>query len=210
MFEEITIGDGATLHRSEETGILYQGFKGGLAWPGSLPAFACIIGEEYGDENALCILRVLHETHEGNLESMAKMCATLQDLYPLDGWIVDHEGDKEGFTQFFHEFSDAQKRKDPKSKLSFSFQQPGLSPDFNLAIQRLRRRFQKNALTLPRDGILARRLEQVNQEDLGQQGLADRYPEIMALASIVCEFDLTAFSPSKPFKPKRPPSAMAA
>ncbi|MBW2619663.1 MAG: hypothetical protein JRC92_12380, partial [Deltaproteobacteria bacterium] len=62
-----------------------------------------------------------------------------------------------------------------------------------LALQVLRQRFNQNTLTVPQAGILASQLEAIDREDMGQARLLERYPEIMALASVAHLFDQGPF-----------------
>ena len=177
MFENLKNKRGKTLYRDVETGFEYETVKGALSWPGTLPAFICVLGQQHKTG----ILRVLDEHYENNMDSLARGCTTLESLYFVKSWIADCEGANKCFEDILHDIG---KSLDKTIWLT----QPDLANDLNLAIQLIRRQFNQNALVITERGILQSRIEQLNQTDLTQPQMAEKFHEIQTLANVVYKF----------------------
>lgn len=180
MFKKIRRHKKRPAYQSFETGIIYELFKGGFAWPqNNLPGFICIIGQE-SEEG---VLRVLMENHENSLTDFAKRCATLQDLYNFSGWTAQTEGDYKSYEDTLYKFARA-------DDLSIYVSQPSIAWDLNLAVQIIRREMRQNTVLLPKNGILQTQMEKINREaSLTEPDKLEKYTPIMVLASVVNEFD---------------------
>jgi hypothetical protein len=214
MFKETKIGN-ATMYHHEESGKEFCRFFGGVVWPAAgSPAFSLIVGEKWEfDRRERLPLYVFHETHERSLQKLVNTCAVLGDMYPIDRWIAECEGEWEPYQRFFQDFKDAQRKKDAKSKLKFNFYPPTLPPDdFSLTHQLWDRRLRENGLVLKRGGILEGQQEAASRDDSEHKVLIERYRELLLLGALVWEFDNSPFP--DPFKPpyrrRRPPSWRAA
>jgi hypothetical protein len=170
-----------------ESGILFEAVKGGFSWPGVHPGFICIAGREKETER----IRVLHESYEDSLDELAKHLSTLEGLFFVETWIVDHEGKNVGFRDLLSELGVALDR-------SFALMNPRLSSNFHLGIQLLRRCFKRNVLALPRGGILETRINILNETGPGEEGLAEKFHEVATLANVIYEFNSIRKEAEKP------------
>lgn len=177
MFKNLKNKRGKDLYRDVETGLEYEKIEGGLSWPGALPAFICVLGQQ--DKTG--ILQVLNENYEDNMDDLSRRCITLESLYFVKNWIADCEGANKCFEDILHDIG---KSLDKTIRLT----QPSLANDLNLAIQLIRRQFNQNALVIPERGILQSRIEQLNQTDLTQPQMAGKFYEIQILANVVYKF----------------------
>jgi hypothetical protein len=81
--------DAEVFYENRVTGARYRRIAGGLAWPGTKPGFAVIIGEDRKhdlDVNAHH-LRLLAEVEEANIERLLDWCAGHQINAPEIYWI---------------------------------------------------------------------------------------------------------------------------
>jgi len=180
-------GSGKESFKDVESGILFETVKGGFSWPGVHPGFICIAGRESEKEK----LRVLHESYEDSLDELAKHLSTLEELFFVESWVVDHEGKNVGFRDLLSEIGVA-------LDTSFALMNPRLSSNFHLGIQLLRRCFKRNVLILPRGGILETRINILNETSPGEEGLAEKFHEVATLANVVYEFDSIRKEAEKP------------
>jgi len=211
MFEEVRIGNDSICYRHVKSSTIFQRFGGGLSWPAASPGFILVLGELFTGDDSPPPLYVFEERHEKSITNMVRLCLTLQGLYHLAHWICDHEAEKEAYLDFFRRFEREERKKDPKSKVGFSFVQPSIPADLGLALQILEGEIRRNALIITQDGILTKRIEQAAQEDMNQNGLEAKYAEIITFTAVVSEFRQSPYNPFAPrWKPSRPPSAMAA
>ena len=183
-------GSGKESFKDVESGILFETVKGGFSWPGVHPGFICIAGRESEKEK----LRVLHESYEDSLDELAKHLSTLEELFFVESWVVDHEGKNVGFRDLLSEIGVA-------LDTSFALMNPRLSSNFHLGIQLLRRCFKRNVLILPRGGILETRINILNETSPGEEGLAEKFHEVATLANVVYEFDSIRKEAEKPKDP---------
>lgn len=194
MTVEKTKGDKGYVYRDPETGDRFEGFVGGLAWPVTGRGFICVIGEVFSTDPTTdrWPLQVVHEGHQARMVDLARQCATLASLYGLDGWSADREGEKGEYVKMLYDLGEEHRTRG-ESRSVYVYQ-PSLFQDIGLALQVLRRRFNENTLTVPPAGILTSQIEAIHrEEDLGQAGLLERYPEVMTLASVVHLFDQSPF-----------------
>ena len=180
-------GSGKESFKDVESGILFETVKGGFSWPGVHPGFICIAGRESEKEK----LRVLHESYEDSLDELAKHLSTLEELFFVESWVVDHEGKNVGFRDLLSEIGVA-------LDTTFALMNPRLSSNFHLGIQLLRRCFKRNVLILPRGGILETRINILNETSPGEEGLAEKFHEVATLANVVYEFDSIRKEAEKP------------
>jgi hypothetical protein len=179
MFEKVKI-KGEQLWKDSETEDLFRGFRGAFAWPGKLlPGFVCVLGERHKSD----ILRVVFEKHYNNIDELAKLLSTLERSYGIDYWLANKEGSAKGFELLLDDVVACQDRE------VFLLSQPKFADDLKLALFSLKHQFTQNALVIPKNGILQTKLEQLDQSDLNEADLIEKFPEIMTLAGVVFEFD---------------------
>ena len=159
--------------------ILLTAFEGGLAFPGTSPAFVCIVGLE----EETCVLHVLEEFYEEKIIDLARKIATTTRLYEVRRWVADLNSkvNKKYEEQLYDIFRSQNNKICP-------VWQTDLPNDFNQWIQIIEAELQQNALTVSRDGILQSRLEQVKELNPRDPGLWKDYPEIGALAAVIDQF----------------------
>ena len=180
LFEEIKTHKGRQpgrpFYKDARNGLLYQEFAGGFSWPEAQPPFICVVGWEHKKN----VIRVLYEGHEATMVDLARQLGVLQTLYHLSDWSAEIEASKKGFGDLLCETGDME-------GLSFTVVQPSLPTDIYLAREVLARQVRANALVLIKAGILQEKIEQLNQADLTQPGLIERFPEVLVLARLVHE-----------------------
>jgi hypothetical protein len=180
MFKEIRSKRGQKLYKDTESDRIYEESRGGFSWPEAIPAFVCVVGQEYKTG----VLYVLEETQLDNVVDLARTLDSLGSVYKLTYWIGDREGEKKLFEELLLNTS----RAVIDSNKYFNICQFRLPPKLSIAVQVLRMHLKLNTLRLPAGGILENKLKELNQLDLRQEELQEKYPEIMVLANVVYDF----------------------
>ena len=193
MTIEKIMEDNESIYHDPETGDRFSGFAGGLAWPVTGRAFICVVGARFPNDptTGQWFLRVVEEEYLTRMDELARRCATLASLYDLDDWFADREGEKGEYVKMLYDLGE-EHRVRGESRSVYVYQS-SLSQDIGLVLQVLRRRFDENTLIVPKAGILTSQVEAIHRENVGQAGLLERYPEVMALASVVHLFDQSPF-----------------
>ena len=179
MLEAIKTRVGEPIWRETQTDIVYREIRGGFSWPESRPPFICVLGWE----NKNNLLWVLYEREEVTMLDLARRLAALQGLYHIARWVADTEGSKKDFEGMLWTISRTE-----GLELHYR-EQPSLPADLFLCREVLAQQLRANALILPRGGILQQKIEQLNQADLTERGLLDRFPELLLLARLVHGFE---------------------
>lgn len=180
MFKEIRSKQGQKLFKDTESDRIYETSRGGFSWPEALPGFICVASQEHKTG----VLYVQEETQLDNVVDLARTLDNLEKLYKITYWVSDREGDK----KILEDLLDETAKVAIDSDRYFSISQFRIPPKLAIAAQVLRMYLKLNILKLPAGGILENKLKEVNQLDLRQEELHERYPEIMVLASVVYEF----------------------
>ncbi len=181
-------GDIIELYQCAATDKIYTRLEGSLIWPGKEKGFVCIIGEsiEKRENNERRPLEVLHENHASSLVDLARQCIALQKHFFVDRWLTDIQGDNFLFADKFYDLGREQ-------DVALDAYQERLPQNMDIAIQVLSQRFHENCLTVSVAGVLADRLQALNNEDPKQSDLYKKYSEVFALASMVHFFDQFPF-----------------
>ena len=180
MFKEIKSKQGQRLYKDTASDRIYETSRGGFSWPEALPGFICVASQEHKTG----VLYVQEETQLDNVVDLARTLDNLEKLYKITYWVSDREGDK----KILEDLLDETAKVAIDSDRYFSISQFRIPPKLAIAAQVLRMYLKLNILKLPAGGILENKLKEVNQLDLRQEELHERYPEIMVLASVVYEF----------------------
>ena len=190
------------LQKISETSLLYDGCQGTFTWPGTKPSFICVVGQLPLQHGATVHrLKVFEESETLNLSDLIRLCSTLGSVHNIKYWLVDMEGDLSDYLDVFYGFCDQENIK------NISLVQPVLSQRMPLALNILRRRFAQGTLTIPQESILAKKINLLDQEDPLQQRLEEKYPEVLALASIVHYMEVSPINPNpEPLEQQAPPT----
>ncbi len=180
MFKEIRSKQGQKLYKDTESDRIYETSRGGFSWPEAIPAFICVAAQEHKTG----VLYVLEETQLDNVVDLARTLDNLEKLYKVTYWSGDREGDK----KILEDLLDETAKVAIDSNRYFNVCQFRIPPNLAIAVQVLRMYLKRNTLKLPAGGILENKIKEVNQLDLRQEELHEKYPEIMVLASVVYEF----------------------
>ena len=181
---EIRSKQGQKLYKDSDSARIYEESRGGFNWPEATPGFVCVAAQEYKSG----ILYVLEEVELTNIVDLTRTLDSLEKLYKIAYWSVDKEGDKKVFEDLLYETA----RTIIDSNKCFNICQFRIPPKLSIAVQVLRMYLKLNTLKLPAGGILEKKLKELNQLDLRQDELKEKYPEIMVLASVVSDFPTTS------------------
>jgi hypothetical protein len=179
MFEALRSETGKPLLKDPETEIVYVGVKAGFSWPtpGARP-FMAVMGQQQEDG----ALRVIHEGYEEHLDGIARRWKAIEDLYSVTEFLADHD------TPINRHFEKLLDEIGCELERTFIVTQPRIPQDLTLATEIIRRAFRLNRLRLVKDGVFDGKIKEMNQADLLEPGVEDRFPEVQILANLINEF----------------------
>lgn len=179
ILEEIKRHAKASLFKDPE-GRIYTEFRGSFSWPREKDSFICVVAEEEKTAN----LRVVYEKRADSILNLAKELMAVRRLCSVE-WVADIEGRNKNLNDTLYDITYSEEIED---QTVYPSQANLIQDDFHTALQILRREFQQNTLFLIKDGILFNIFQELAQRDTVESDIAERFCEIIVLASAVFDF----------------------